>query len=447
MLKKSAAIGFSFCLIGQVFGEDSDFKLEPLQASAIWEIGQVQSYVPDPAASVVPGSRKHLIDHSAVWLLQEARLTENTKVFVGVGGMYFFIIPSAGNQYSFGQRSAFGLTDAHAEFEFWKSGEKDHGLLLKTGAFPFKYNEDAKNLGEYLFRTYTYPTVIYTGGLVFVNTAGVQLSGIDANTQYNGFTNDLLLTIKTDQVPSGALSLTEMASYTFHNIITVGGALMYDNFYDATGLAEGTNTAGGSRVGGATYFIMKDGSVVQHSEAGDPDASLIADTSHYSFVGTKIMLRAALDFGNLLKVDWLAEKDFRVYFETIIMGVKNYPGYYEKRSSRTAYLYGINLPTFKVLDMLSFELEYCSNPYADNSGAATLALIPVPYSSTGNEFNGDNVKWTAYAKKSVNEHMAITAQVADDHLRLVDYYGHTNDQGVLQKKKNWYWALQLSFSI
>ena len=443
MLNKSVVtVLFASLAMGGVFAAESAFKLEPMHASASWEVGEIENFDNGSNQTIAVNRNKQLISHSAVWLLEEARIAENARVFLGVGGMYFFIPSAPNNLYSFGQRSAFGLTDAHGEFEFWSQGGTDHGLLLKVGVFPFKYNEDAKNLGEYMFRTYTYPTVIYTGGLVLLNTAGAQINGVDANTKCRGINNDLMLTIKTDQVPSGSLSLTDLVSYSFQNFFTVGAGYMFDNIYDPTNLARGNYDPKA-----ANYYELNNGTVVYDS-AGL--TSSIKHIGHYTFVGQKAMGRASLDLGNIISKyapnPFLGDKQLRVYSEVVLMGVKNYPGYYNKMKNRIAYMYGVNLPTFGILDLLSVETEYCRNPYSDNANQVVQNLNPIPTADLGPS-TADDVKWTIYARKNVFKSFSLTAQAARDHLRLVDFYGHYYDETIMSHPKNWYWALQMSYSI
>jgi hypothetical protein len=57
------------------------------------------------------------------------------------------------------------------------------------------------------------------------------------------------------------------------------------------------------------------------------------------------------------------------------------------------------------------------------------------------------VKWSLYARKTVLPGFSVTAQAARDHLRLVDYFGHTNDAEILPLRKNWYWAVQLAYAL
>jgi hypothetical protein len=423
-------------------------RLEPLRVMGSWEAGQIESFEKDASGPGVASDRE-MLSHSAVWLLQEARLSENARVYLGVGGMYFFILPSEGNQYANGQRSAFGLTDAHAEFDFGARDNGDYALRLKAGIFPFKYNPDAKNLGEYMFRTYTYPTIITTGGLVVVNSAGVQLNGASAATKIGGVTNEVLLTIKTDQIPTAALSLTDIVSYTFGDFLTVGAGYMFDNFYNANGVAEG-NTQDRSSMPQEYYYELDDGTYVLYDPNAPRPANTV-DSGHFTFVGQKAMFRASLDLGNLagslVPLPGVAPGTFKLYYEAILMGVENRPIFYEKRKDRIAHMVGANIPTFGLLDMLSLEVEYCSNPYAPDMSSATYKFSPTPNLGYGSDFSSDDLKWTAYARKTLIPGFAVTAQAARDHSRLVDYFGHTNDMEILPKRKNWYWAVQLAYSI
>ncbi|MBW8887244.1 MAG: hypothetical protein JF616_05730, partial [Fibrobacteres bacterium] len=300
----------------------------------------------------------------------------------------------------------------------------------------------------YMFRTYSYPTIIYTGGLVALNSAGVQLDGVDLNTKIAGLKNDLMTTVKTDQAPSGALSLTDIVSYSIKNVFTIGGGYQFDNFYDATALARGNFNPSGV----SNYSVLSDGRVINNGgTVSAADSALIVKSGHYTFVGQKAMGRASLDLGNLITDiipnSFLTDKQFRVYAEVIAMGLKNYPGNYENLKDRIAYMYGLNIPTGRLLDLLSVETEFCRNPLPDNSYEALQELAPVPKTDAGINGASDNLKWTIYAQKKIINGFSITAQAARDHMRLVDFFGHYYDQTIMQHPKNWYWAVQLGFAI
>jgi len=431
-----------------VLAEESGPKLSPLKVYANWEATEIENFVPDPT-STMSGYPREISNSSSIWLLQEARLSDNARVFLGVGGLYFFILPSKSNQYSIGQRSAFAFTDLHGEFDFWKQDDDNHGLRLKAGVFPFKYNENAKNLGEYLFRTYSYPTIIYTGGLTRINSAGVQLGGVDANTKLGGINNDLMVTVQTDRTPSAAMSFTDIASYTLGGIFTVGAGWQAENFYDPSKIADGKYDVKEFN----KYYVLKNGTKrVKVGQGSMPvyDSTVdgaIADSGSLTFKGQKVMFQAALDFGKLIHSSLLSDKDLRIYFEGAILGLENRPIYYEKRADRTVYAFGINLPTFRLLDVLSAEMEYSKNPFPNDASNATLNLSPTPSPSSSGAVNGDNVKWTVYASKTVLPGFTVTGQVANDHMRLVDYFGHTNDSDVMPKKANWYWSVALGYAI
>jgi hypothetical protein len=422
-------------------------ELSPLKITASWEATEIESFVPDPG-STPSGYFREISNAGSVWLLQEARLADNIKAYLGVGGIYFFILPSKSNQYSIGQRSGFALTDLHADFGFLRREGGEHALTLKAGVFPFKYNTDAKNLGEYLFRTYTYPTVIFTGGPIRANSAGAQLGGLDLAAKWGGFSNDVLLTVKTDQIPSASLSLTEMLSYNLGGIVTVGGGFMFDNFYDPSRIAEGKYDVKEFNY----YYTLKDGTRRLKAPQNptdipyDPAVDTAVDSTRITFKGQKAMLRGAVDFGKLVPGNLLSEGDLRLYFEGILLGVEDRPFYYTKMADRMVYSIGFNLPTFRMLDVLAAEWEYCSNPYPNDASNASLNLSPTPIPSR-TPAHGDDVKWTLYARKTVVPGLAITGQIANDHMRLVDYFGHTNDRAVMPERRNWYWTVQMGFSI
>lgn len=446
--KSTVLISALVLLAAHASAQDSWPRMQPLRVNGAWEAGQIESFEKD-AGGPVAGEDKQLLNHTAVWFLQEAQLSENARVFLGVGGMYFFILPSKQNQYSFGQRSAFGLTDAHIELDYLTRENGDYGLRLKAGVFPYKYNPDAKNLGEYMFRTYTYPNIITSGGLVVVNSAAAQLNGVAASTKWGGITNDLMVTTKTDQVPSGALSLTDIVSYSFGGFLTIGAGYMFDNFYSADGIAKG-NSMDKSAFPQEYYYKLSDGTYVLYDPNFDHTANTVVDSGHFSFVGQKAIWRASLDLGNLASLALpleIVENSFKLYYEGVLMGVEDRPIFYENRKDRIAHMVGVNVPTFGVLDVLSFELEHSSNPYAPDMSNATLYLSPTPKDNQGSVFTGDDVKWTVYARKTVLPGLTVTAQAARDHTRLVDYFGHTNDMEILPYRKNWYWAVQLGYSL
>ncbi len=431
-----------------------------------YEVGQIEEAHPiDPNNIRVD---KEILHHAAVWTLQEARLSDRSKLFLGVGGAYYYVFPRAPiatdpNVNS--KRSAFGLTDAHGEFTFVRAEEEEnHYLQLKAGIFGFKYNPDAKNLGEYMFRTWTYPTIVYTGGLEVVNSAGVQLSGLDLSTKTGMFTNDLMVTLQTEHAPIFGLSLTDLASVKF-GILTLGAGFMLDNLYHPDkkvlkshengnkwyAIAGGGTHPAGEKLAFKEYTDLKAGGLLQGND------TLVVDSGYYSFAGQKAMLRATLDFGKLLPEHLVSEGDLRLYFESILLGVKNYPTYYEHPFERTVNLIGFNFPTFRILDVLSLEFEYAPTPWKMSTDRPHGGALAVPIGegsnlSAGsfpneNHYYRDDWKWTFLVKKSLYDGLAIYFQAANDHMRLLDNFSSQSQFEIFQTPKHWYWAFSLKYAI
>ena len=105
----------------------------------------------------------------------------------------------------------------------------------------------------------------------------------------------------------------------------------------------------------------------------------------------------SLDFGSLLPEGILGPEDLRVYAEAAVLGVENQDYFYENLSERVPIMFGINLPVFHVLDVLSFQMEYYGTPY-NNFGAYNNLSLP---QWTDNQLRvyRDDWKWSVYARK------------------------------------------------
>jgi hypothetical protein len=448
----SKALFASTAILAASVSAQDESPFAPLRTQANWEIGQIeQGFYEDETRNV----DREPISHAAVWALQEIKLAEHARAFMGVGAAYFYVFPRnlGANPYVWSKRSGVGLTDAHGEFGFMPQDDGGYGLLLKAGIFPYKYNPDAKNLGEYMFRTWTYPTVITTGGLEFVNSAGTQLSGFAANSRIGTFENDILLTIQSDRVPIMGLSISDIMSYRL-GILTLGAGYMFDNIYSP----EDRHLTPKEKVLNR-WYQLSDGRKMSGKEKVDledqgqfPATVTVVDSGFYTFAGQKAMVRGALDFGRLFNTSLMSEHDLRLYFEAILLGVKDYPVFYEKKADRTVYMAGLNIPTFGLLDLLSAEVEYCSNPYRNSTqgplsdGAAVPRLYNM-YPTLPEKVDEDDWKWTVYAKKQVYEKFAVHAQVANDHIRMLDVFSVPYSREFLTQKNHWYWVFKLSYSL
>ena len=124
---------------------------------------------------------------------------------------------------------------------------------------------------------------------------------------------------------------------------------------------------------------------------------------------------------------------------------------------------GLNLPTFKFLDVLSLEVEHYDSKFVndftnliysqtptwnvpENGASASDAQI----AQTNSDIKRDNWKWSLYGKKTVTKGIDIYAQAASDHFRSILINGGplstmapvTNRNG-----KDWYYLVRLQFGI
>jgi len=176
------------------------------------------------------------------------------------------------------------------------------------------------------------------------------------------------------------------------------------------------------------------------------------------------MARLTFDPKKLLPMPFLGSADLKVYGEIALLGVKNYPLYYEKRSERMPLMAGINMPTFKLLDVLAVELEWYKSPFPNSSRFIYEDRSPIPftgraqltdvYSSEKNIYDfkdKDDFKWSVYASKRLNRLLRLSLQVANDHSQRDDY-GLTQNgakiyQEICQDTKDWYWITRLTFGM
>lgn len=438
--------------------DDSYPKLGSLHFNGNWEAGQIEQAFSDQENTEVD---KELINRTTVWVMQSAELAENAKANLGVGGGYFFVYPrTLGlNPFTHTSRSGFGLYEANGEITFLRGDEDQYWLRIMAGIFNVKYNPEAKNLGEYMFRTWTYPTVITTGGLNLNGSAFAQLSGFKIDTRKGGFTNDAILSIQSGRAPATALSFTDIASYNIGGFLTLGAGFMFDSFYGAD---EEAITPTKQRAN--QYYTLSNGMEMAAVEYDDrladsvptiPAGVVIVDTNYYTLAGQKAMARATLDLGSLFGEDFSSKSTFKLYGEAIVLGLKNYPTFYTDIKDRLVLMGGVELPAFGLLDMLSFEVERCTNPYPNTTRGANGNGLALPYfdavldnfPNRVREFHRDDIKWTFYAKKQLVKGMNIHFQAANDHLRMLDVYSTADMADFLLTPKHWYWVTRFEYSI
>jgi hypothetical protein len=136
-----------------------DVKISPISIKAYMDFGHLvsgYSSADEISLDMYPLSRGN------VTFTQHATIGESFDVAVGITGLIWWPYSSEvfqqPNQRVMRVKPMVPLARAK-----WKFGDKD-GMNghIQLGTFPYKYNFEAKNLGEYLYRSGTYPGYLWT---------------------------------------------------------------------------------------------------------------------------------------------------------------------------------------------------------------------------------------------------------------------------------------------
>jgi hypothetical protein len=320
---------------------------------------------------------------------------------------------------------------------------------LKIGKFHYRYSDYNHNMGLYLLRGPVYPGFLYSG---FNQIEGITKTGILSSWgPSEAFRWDILGSFETDFKPYMDLNLSTFLTFK-------AGPVELGTGIEAQRLVEFNPCT----------TSPKDGNDLNECLGGDPGSSFVgagndlykgayfvidtngvgaggrADTTTYSLAGYKAMVRAAFDFKSIIGEYQGSKNDFVVYLEAALLGVENYPHLYENRLERVPVLFGINFPTFGLMEALSLELEYYNAPYQNDpyklvgsydvfqfaeGNSINYAMSPIPPSNKAGyehlakaqeDFDPkqDNLKWSVYAAKTIHEKITFKAQIASDHWRV-----------------------------
>ncbi|MCD6025375.1 MAG: hypothetical protein K0Q91_2291 [Fibrobacteria bacterium] len=375
---------------------------------------------------------------------------------------------------------------------------QDPFLKLNAGIFNYKYNEYSKNLGEYAFRTGTYPGWISTGGITYVGVNSAQVTGFRLSQGFGAFTHELLATLETEVIPTYDLSLTYMAKYNWNNVVKLGGGVQlarllpavpsrtnpsripdanfpdgYNpntsnryfkhngewyvdsrDYYDALLASPSISGADSARYQNAKRVID---SAQGHDVGLNPVPQISVDYKSYKASGVKPLATFAFDPKPLVGgIPMLGSSDLVLYGEAALLGVKDYPVFYDDWTKRLPVMVGFNLPTFKLLDVLAFEVEYYGSEYPDNfQGVISGNFQGVPWptvpAGTGGynaaDWKDDNWKWSVYTQRRIVDGVTLSAQVARDHARAWAYPTGKTYWGIINDDNDWYWMLKLTANL
>jgi hypothetical protein len=315
-------------------------------------------------------------------------------------------------------------------------------LSLELGIFPFKYNPEVRNLGEYVFRSGVYPGFL----IGEFDIPEAVLTGLRINNRIAGkFTEDLLLTLEEQFKPFHDITLSYLAAYTPHPAITIGLGASASHLISVDEKRTTPKTDG-------TWYIEDPDTLRDTSGA---DSAILGDTAYLTFRGVKIMGRLCFDIKQLFPHSIFGPEDLKLYGEAAILGLQNYDLYYDTLWQRIPVMMGFNFPTFKILDVLSLEAEWYGSPYPNNyKNAFSIQPLPRPIPDDPprgvppSVYRKDDWKWSVYAKKTIAGSFSVSAQCARDHVRIrANNPNYIEREEVLTKDNQWYWMLKFAYGF
>jgi hypothetical protein len=365
--------------------------------------------------------------------------------------MIAFSTPQEGNEpQTMQSRTSFYINSAFAAYTFNLNNEPF--VKLQLGYFPYKYNQDVRNLGEYLFRTNTYPLVVYSD----FDYPQVNLLGFRANVKLfkDMLENDLILNSELLGIPVQDWTISDIVSANFKGIVSVGAGISLCHFFSVyqgvypSGWTDPYYYPNNLDPNIKKFFMLRNGN----------------DSALFDWKAVKTMARIAIDPKKAFPAAGVelpaifGENDLKIYGECDIIGLKNYPQYYTKLEDRMLTSFGINFPGFKILDVVNLEMEYCHNNsafsdanYFGNNQLGASAVQPLDTTSPYYKINREPWRFSVYVKKSILDgRVSFIGQVARDHKKINFYYFQKQYMSFIETlptKSDWWWTFKTEFSF
>jgi hypothetical protein len=353
---------------------------------------------------------------------------------------------------------------------------KNPAMKVTFGQMPYKYSPNARDFGEYLLRATPYPNTVLNSPFDLVNAAQASVLGtlLSANLLGGNWKSDLLLTSATATYPLYDFSLAYVTSYKLGSMFELGAGV---NLFRLIPVQPEVTTYEGDALN--AYFTAANGTQYSANSQyyyGSPSDSLMVDSvyvairdktalpagvsgvNYYTLKGQMLMARFSLDFKPVL-----GEKvDLKLYGELAVLGLKNYPVFYDKIGDRMPMMVGLTLPTGGLLDQLSVEAEYWKNPYLNSTFAMSYGGLGTPnlnnsaYNNLGltalnSVVKDDDFKWSVSATRSLGKTFSVTAKAAKDHLQVMQEmqagFPGKSYGDVMTGKKSWYYVVRLQVAI
>jgi len=293
-------------------------------------------------------------------------------------------------------------------------------LEIESGVFQYTFNPEVKNLGNYLYRSTAKPLSIQSK----IDYPWANLMGARAQT---GFFSDkvkveAILNSEYQYPPWYDWSLGFTASYAPNKVVDVGAGICLAHQFSAI-------------------------------------CGTMTDSLQKQWKATKVDARVILDPKPLIgNPSLFGSEDLKIYGEAAILGFKDTQEYSyippNNLLHRMPFLLGINIPTFKILDMFSIEMEWFNSPYPNDYFGRFDQNSPLSIDITGdsaaidNYIYKDNFKWSFFLKKSISN-FEIRTYLASDHsiYKVFKLENLSCFQQTLKRPKDWQWFVELRYNL
>jgi hypothetical protein len=309
-------------------------------------------------------------------------------------------------------------------------------LKIKTGMLPYTINPEVKTLGNYLYRSTVHPVSIQNK----VDYPWADLLGgvAEVGLLENKIKIEAMLSTEFTYVPFFDFTPALGAYYKPNEIIDIGGAIAFHHALQA-------------------------------------NVALMPDSVGEAWQGIKIDARAIFDpkplFGGM---DFIEKEGLKIYAEVAFLGLKDtlevdtsnleslrssdttalkdfvFPEY--TILNRMPIMVGINLPTWKILDLLAIEVEWFNSPYANHwlglfDQQSTYSPAINKLDQWDNYVNKDNFSWAIHVRKSVGKFEARALFSRDHTIYMINNVTNGNFEQTMKRPQDWQWLIQLRYNL
>jgi hypothetical protein len=446
MMLASACFVISLC--GTILAVNDDVVITPTGTAAM-EAGQIKTgYFKPTTSSLYIYPIQHIWQQNARLFFGYDVLIKNKlhMNFTG-GGIIAFSTPQLTNfPVTMQTHHIYYIDKAYADYPL---GDPNNLFLqFQLGLFPYKYNPDVHNLGEYLFRSLSYPLVVYSE----FDNPQVNLLGARINFQFADklLENDLLFHSELIGIPVQDWSVTDIISSSIAKVVTFGAGVSFSHYLS---VYQGQYAPAWAD----PYYYTQN---LSSQDKNYFRVNIGTDTAYLDWKSIRVMGRFSIDPKRFIPLDIFGRNDLKLYGEADIIGLKNYPYRvadvgYDSVSDRIFYTAGFNFPGFKIIDLINGEIEYCANKSAFSDekiyGSSTPSLYPVSLSQYTPKVNRALWRWSVYVKKSFfDDHFSIIAQAARDHKKINFYYfqkDYMSFMEALPTVHDWWWTFKTEFKF